>query len=97
MRVSSWRPVVALALGLTVTACAPDASSNAPAAASPSSIASPIPAATSSLTATGGYFAVSVADLEASERWYEEKLGLEVTLRPPTAAGVAVVVLQAMA
>ena len=94
MHVPSRRLVVALALGLTVTACAPDASSISPAPAIPSAIASPIPGGTSSLTATGGYFAVSVADLEASERWYEEKLGLEVTLRPPAAAGVSVVVLR---
>ncbi|HEY4188777.1 MAG TPA: VOC family protein [Candidatus Limnocylindrales bacterium] len=43
---------------------------------------------------TGGYFAVSVADLDASQRWYEEKLGLDVVLQPPAASGVAIVVLR---
>ena len=33
--------------------------------------------------AKGALFAVSVADLDASVRWYTEKLGLDVTMRPP--------------
>ena len=33
--------------------------------------------------AKGAFFAVSVADLEASVRWYTEKLGLDVTMHPP--------------
>ena len=51
-------------------------------------------AASPSLAATGGYFAVSVADLHASETWYIEKLGLELAMQPPTANGVSVVLLR---
>lgn len=36
----------------------------------------------------GAFFAVSVADLEAGIRWYSEKLGLSVVMRPP-AGGMA--------
>jgi len=34
-------------------------------------------------TATGAFIALSVADLDASVRWYSEKLGLRVVQRPP--------------
>jgi len=33
--------------------------------------------------APGAFIGVSVADLEASVRWYSEKLGLKVVMRPP--------------
>lgn len=42
----------------------------------------------------GAFFAVSVADLEASSRWYSEKLGLEVVLDVPDNGGTAVMVLE---
>jgi catechol 2,3-dioxygenase-like lactoylglutathione lyase family enzyme len=34
---------------------------------------------TTFFTATGAFFALSVKDLEASSKWYSEKLGLKVT------------------
>jgi catechol 2,3-dioxygenase-like lactoylglutathione lyase family enzyme len=42
----------------------------------------------------GAFFAVSVADLEASSEWYSEKLGLRVVLNVPRTDGVAVMVLE---
>lgn len=42
----------------------------------------------------GAFFAVSVADLEASSRWYSEKLGLEIVLEVPANGGTAVMVLE---
>jgi catechol 2,3-dioxygenase-like lactoylglutathione lyase family enzyme len=42
----------------------------------------------------GAFFALSVADLAASTAWYEEKLGLAVTLRVPPQGGAAVTVLE---
>ena len=42
----------------------------------------------------GAFFAVSVSDLEASSRWYAEKLGLEVVMNVPRTDGVAVRVLE---
>ena len=41
----------------------------------------------------GAFFALSVADLDASSGWYRDKLGLEVVFAPPPASGFAVVVL----
>lgn len=35
------------------------------------------------LRASGSFFALSVADLEASRRWYVEKLGLSEVMRAP--------------
>jgi catechol 2,3-dioxygenase-like lactoylglutathione lyase family enzyme len=35
------------------------------------------------LRTRGAFWALSVADLEASTRWYEEKLGLAVVMRAP--------------
>lgn len=52
-------------------------------------------AAKSAIVATrGAFFAISVADLEASSRWYVEKLGLEVVLDVPMNDGAAVKVLE---
>jgi catechol 2,3-dioxygenase-like lactoylglutathione lyase family enzyme len=45
-------------------------------------------------TTRGAFFALSVVDLEASARWYSEKLGLEVVLNVPRTDGVAVRVLE---
>jgi catechol 2,3-dioxygenase-like lactoylglutathione lyase family enzyme len=38
---------------------------------------------TSSFTTTGAFFALSVVDLEASTKWYSEKLGLKVIMKVP--------------
>jgi catechol 2,3-dioxygenase-like lactoylglutathione lyase family enzyme len=43
---------------------------------------------------TGAFFALSVADLEASARWYSEKLGLTVVMHVPKADKSAVTVLE---
>jgi catechol 2,3-dioxygenase-like lactoylglutathione lyase family enzyme len=42
----------------------------------------------------GMFFALSVADLDASSRWYSEKLGLEVIFSVPETNGFAVMVLE---
>jgi catechol 2,3-dioxygenase-like lactoylglutathione lyase family enzyme len=44
--------------------------------------------------ATGAFFALSVADLGASEKWYTERLGLRVVMRVPRQNGASVVVLE---
>jgi catechol 2,3-dioxygenase-like lactoylglutathione lyase family enzyme len=44
--------------------------------------------------AAGAFMAFSVADLAASTKWYAQKLGMSVVLRPPPGNGVAVVVLE---
>jgi len=49
---------------------------------------------TSSFTATGAFFALSVEDLEASTKWYSEKLGLKITMQLPKQNKVAVSVLE---
>ena len=46
------------------------------------------------VTATGAFFALSVADMEASGAWYQEKLGLRVTFRPPRSSPGEVMVLE---
>jgi catechol 2,3-dioxygenase-like lactoylglutathione lyase family enzyme len=46
------------------------------------------------LAATGAYFALSVADLGASTRWYSEKLGLRVVMQLPRQNKTAVTVLE---
>ena len=43
---------------------------------------------------SGAFLALSVADLAASTRWYEEKLGLRVVMRVPSQNGAAVTVLE---
>jgi catechol 2,3-dioxygenase-like lactoylglutathione lyase family enzyme len=46
------------------------------------------------LRTEGAFFALSVADLVASAAWYEQKLGLSVTLDIPKQNGIAVKVLE---
>jgi len=43
---------------------------------------------------TGAFFALSVADREASARWYKEKFGLKVLQRSPKADGAAAIILE---
>jgi hypothetical protein len=82
--------VAAALAALLVAACGGAGPSNPPV-----SSAAPSPTgASASLVGIGGFFALSVADLEGTAAWYETKLGLEVVRRPPTANGVAVVMLQ---
>jgi len=44
--------------------------------------------------AVGAFVAISVADLDASARWYSEKLGLQVVKQEPKRDGVAFVILE---
>src|SRR6478736_1220895 len=90
----------ALVVVFTLAACsnvAPSASPSSTAAAvgaSPSAVvASPSPAGSPSFTATGSFFAVSVADLRASAAWYTDKLGFHSALLIPPANGVSVALL----
>jgi len=46
------------------------------------------------ITATGAFFALYVADLEASVKWYSEKLGLKVVMQVPKTDKAAVTVLE---
>jgi uncharacterized protein YciI len=44
--------------------------------------------------ARGAFFALSVADARASAAWYQDLLGLHVTLETPKRDGVSVIVLE---
>ncbi|HEX6218315.1 MAG TPA: VOC family protein [Sphingomicrobium sp.] len=44
-------------------------------------------------TARGAFFALSVADVDATAAWYQEKLGLKVIMRPPAQGGVRMIAL----
>lgn len=46
------------------------------------------------MATTGAFFALYVADIEASTKWYSEKLGLEVVMSMPKKDKVAVTVLE---
>ena len=52
------------------------------------------PSSGPALAVTGAFFALSVADLDVSARWYSEKLGLEVVMRVPGGNLPSVVVLE---
>jgi catechol 2,3-dioxygenase-like lactoylglutathione lyase family enzyme len=45
-------------------------------------------------TTRGAFIGVSVADIEASVRWYTEKLGLAVVMRPPKIEKSTAVILE---
>ena len=55
---------------------------------------SPAPVEPPFTSAKGAFFGLSVADLAASEKWYSEKLGLKVVMRPSKQDKAAVVVLE---
>ncbi len=83
-------PLMGIALvGSVVAGCASSPPSVAP---SPSPPASP---AASSLSGVGSFFAVSVADLQASAAWYVDKLGLTEAMQLPPANGATVILLKA--
>lgn len=46
------------------------------------------------IAATGAFFALSVADIDASVKWYSEKLGLKVVMQAPKRDHAAVTVLE---
>jgi catechol 2,3-dioxygenase-like lactoylglutathione lyase family enzyme len=43
---------------------------------------------------SGAFFALSVADVTASAKWYREKLGMRLILEPPRSAEASVIVLE---
>jgi catechol 2,3-dioxygenase-like lactoylglutathione lyase family enzyme len=53
-----------------------------------------VPATSPLVSSIGAFFAVSVADIEASTRWYAEKLGMRVTLHLPKDGKASVTVLE---
>jgi catechol 2,3-dioxygenase-like lactoylglutathione lyase family enzyme len=48
------------------------------------------PSDRAAITTTGAFFALNVADIDSSVRWYSEKLGLRVVLRSAEGAAIAV-------
>ena len=52
--------------------------------------ATPVPA----FSTSGAFFGLSVADVEASVRWYAEKFGMKTVMRPPKIEGSTAVVLE---
>ena len=57
--------------------------------------AQPAPPPTSpAFTTKGSFFAISVADLDASARWYSEKLGMKVVMDVPESDGTAMKLLE---
>jgi len=46
------------------------------------------------ISTTGAFFALSVADIDATAKWYSDKLGMKVTMREPNTNGAAVAVLE---
>ena len=51
-------------------------------------------AETPALTASGAFFALSVADMKSSAQWYQDKLGLKVVMQTPKQDQAAVTVLE---
>lgn len=45
-------------------------------------------------TTKGAFFALSVADVEKSARWYSDKLGLKVVMQPPAYEGTRMIALE---
>ena len=60
-------------------------------ASSAAAQAAPVPPA---FTTAGAFFAHSVANLDASTRWYRTALGMRIVLQPPPVDGVRAVVLE---
>lgn len=64
-------------------------------AATPALAQSSQPDSNRVLAVTGAFFALSVADIDASTRWYSEKLGLRVVMQAPKQGSAAATVLKA--
>jgi catechol 2,3-dioxygenase-like lactoylglutathione lyase family enzyme len=58
------------------------------------SAAPPTQQPTPAFSAKGAFFALSVADLDATAKWYAEKFGMTVVMRPPKQDKSAVAVLE---
>jgi extradiol dioxygenase family protein len=80
------RSIVATSLALAVTIAASTAIAQAPSAPS---AAAPAPV----LRTTGAFFALIVADIDATRAWYAEKLGLTVSMDASGEGGARAIVL----
>ena len=92
-------PVMSLAIcivGIINTAC--NSATELPATATPLPLSSMSPTADATeqplITTTGAFFALSVADVNASAEWYSEKLGLKIVMQPPKTDQSTVIVLE---
>ncbi len=83
-------------VGIIVTACT--ATTPIPPTATPLPLPSmtptSVPTESDLITTTGAFFALSVADVNASAEWYSEKLGLEIVMQPPKSNQSTVIVLE---
>ena len=81
-------------LSVSATACTTNKQPSLTAVPLPSMTPSSVPVDAPLIATTGGFFALSVADINASADWYSEKLGLKVIMQPPKANGATVIVLE---
>src|SRR5262245_58202089 len=77
-----------------VTACATGAPPVPTATPVPSMTPMDTPNEISLISTSGAFFALSVADIDASATWYSEKLGLKIVMQPPKTNQSTVVVLE---
>ena len=90
----SYFIVIICLMAIITTACT--ASTPPAPTATPIVSATPtiIPVDSSPITTTGAFFALSVADINASAEWYSQKLGLEIVMQPPKTGPASVIVLE---
>ncbi len=104
-----YRFTICLVLGITVGCggnAAPTLTSTPPPAVTEPLLPRPtltlaLPATTNAesvdpsvIETTGSFFALSVADVDASAKWYSEKLGLKIVMQPPKANDARVILLE---
>jgi catechol 2,3-dioxygenase-like lactoylglutathione lyase family enzyme len=65
-----------------------------PPAAATAQPAAPARPAPDPIAVSGAFIALSVASIDASRQWYEEKLGLRVSLDPPRVGNADAIVLE---
>ena len=56
--------------------------------------AQPAPVGDPAFKTNGAFFAVSVADVDASARWYAEKFGMKIVMQPPEREGTRMIALE---
>lgn len=76
------------------TACTTSASPTPTTTPLPSATPGSIPNESSLINTTGGFFALSVANVNASADWYSEKFGLKIVMQPPKTNQSTVIVLE---
>src|SRR5688500_9422604 len=81
-------------IGSMITACTTASPPTSTPTPLPEIIPSSVPADLSLINTTGAFFALSVADINASADWYSEKLGLKIIMQPPKAGTTTVIVLE---